>query len=239
MKYFQKSTDRRTFMKQTAATALLANGMISCAGEKGTEDKTGNVSSPFKYRNIELWSGPDGGTSFSKGGSVLKTKEMIEMNPDSTLGKFVEQCKEWGFNHMTIRGNPEHKTEAWHNFARYLKTNGIGMIVRRSWSDLDPVPLLHGGDTLSRVSKKFCPYSEETKAYWEKRIKKDFDMMPDLAGYRMNGTEFYINNGAPWMCDCDECKKQTSREKTIKAITLIADILSSYNAVLFLGNMAG
>ena len=216
------ATDRRTFMKQAATTALLTNGIISCAGEKAAEEQTGKGKSPFKWRVIRFWRQPEG-----------LHKQMLNTDPNSTVGRAVAQCRDWGFNIMGIVGNPDNNPEAWANFARYLKSNGIGLMLYRVWSEPDSVPRRQGTDNLSRVSEKLCPYNEETRAYWRERITKDFTLIPDLAALRMGGTEFYINNGAPWMCDCDECKKHTPRERTIEAITFIADLLNQYGAKLF------
>ena len=110
---------------------ILTNGMISCAGEKGTEDKTGNVSSPFKWRIIEVWTRPDNRVTFSKGGPLITTEEMLNTTPDSTLGRFVTQCREWGYNIMGFFGSPDQHPEAWANFARYLRENGMGLMLNK------------------------------------------------------------------------------------------------------------
>ena len=200
----KRTTDRRTFIKQAATTALLTNGIISCAGEKGQVEQAGTKENPFKWRVIRFWHHPKG----------LNTKEMVNITPDSPLGRVVARCRDWGINIMGTRINPEQNTEAWANFARYLKENDMGLMTYRSWSDTDSLGLrLEAGKEISRVSKKLCPYSEETRAYWKERITKDFTLIPDLAAMRMGGTEFYIGNGAPWMCDCDECKKHTPPRK--------------------------
>ena len=230
----------KVFLKRLTSFVFLT-GIItvigfSCSETKNSEIETDKESfGMLKWRVIEPWHEPDGISFFGHGTNVFTIKDMLKTEPSSLLGRYVAQVRDWGFNHMAMYGDPGKETEAWSNFASYLKEHGIGMLIRREWCEIEngkswPVSQ---GDGKPRTSEKLCPYSEATRAYWEDRIDRDFEMIPDLAGYRMNGTEFYFINGAPWMCDCEKCKAKTKRERTRDAIRLIADLLAKRGAVLF------
>ena len=189
----------------------------------------------FKWRVIEPWSEPDGVNFFSPSKSILSWDDMKNFTPGSRTVKFVQDCKKWGYNAMGIFMDPEDNIEASRSFATHLKKNGIGMLIRRNWTELEgkkswPV---NAGSVIQRTSKKLCPYSENTREYWEKRIAEDYRNMPDILGYRMNGTAYVFINGAPWMCDCEECKKHTERERSRDAIRLVSSILAKYGGILF------
>jgi alpha-glucuronidase len=189
----------------------------------------------FKWRVIEPWHEPDGVTFFGHAGNIFTIKDMLKTEPSSPLGRYVKQVRDWGFNHIVSRGEPTQDTEAWRNFAHYLKELGIGMIIYREWCETErgrswPISQSEGHQ---RTSEKLCPYSEATRAYWKDRIESDYKMIPDLAGYRLRGTEFYFANGAPWMCGCETCRTMTKRERTRDAIRLIAGLLGKHGGMLF------
>jgi hypothetical protein len=189
----------------------------------------------FKWRVIEPWLEPDGPTHFAHAGNILTWADMLNPQPSSALCRYVAQVREWGFNGMSLMCDPEQNPEAVRNFASYLKQNGIGFIIRRDWNETErgrsyPLAL---SDARPRSSEKLCPYSKATRAYWQQRIEKDFKMIPDAVGYRMWGTEFYFCNGAPWMCDCAQCRTKTGRERTRDAIRLVAELLGKHGATLF------
>ena len=232
------ATDQKTLFRKMIVFLLLQVSIIliglSCSERKLTENEAENESfGMFKWRIIEPWQVPVE-TSIDRE-YIMTIKDMLDTDSDSPLGQYVTKVRELGFNGMAMYGDPEKDPEAWRTFSKYLKHHGIGMIIRREWHEREsgsswpPQP----NNGTKRTSKKLCPYSRETQEYWEKRVEKDFEMFPDIAGYRMNGTEFYIINGAPWMCDCDECRKHTGRERTQKAITLIATLLNKHGATLF------
>ena len=157
----------------------------------------------FKWRVIEPWHEPDGISFFSYARNIFTWSDMLDPMPSSLLGRYVTQVRDWGFNGMALYADPEVNPEAMRSFGRFLAENGIGLIIRREWPETElgrswPVSQ---SDARPRSSRKLCPYSEEVRSYWSGRIAKDYALMPELAGYRMNGTEFYFINGAPWMCD--------------------------------------
>ena len=147
----------------------------------------------------------------------------------------MAQVRDWGFNAMAFYGAPEKNPQAARNFARYLKDHGIGLIIRRDWYEPEVGRSWPGtqSDARPRSSRKLCPYNAETRAYWADRIGGDYEMAPDLTGYRVHCTEFYISNGAPWMCDCATCRRRTPRERTRDAIRLMADLLAKHGGTLF------
>jgi len=190
----------------------------------------------FKWRVIELWHEPGGVSFFSHGGNILFTwADMLDPQPTSALARYVEQVRDWGFNGMTIQCDPEANPEAIGNFARHLKQHGIGLIMRRDWLELEggcswPGPQANAG---FRVSRKLCPYKEETRSYWIDRIARDYEIMPELAGYRMSASDFYYAYGAPWMCDCTDCCGKTARERVRDAIRLLAELLGAHGGTIF------
>jgi len=190
----------------------------------------------FKWRIIEPWSEPDGANFHSPSRSFLNWDDMKNFTPGSRTVKFVKDCNKWGYNAISLYMATEENQEASRAFATHLKKNGIGMIIRREWNELEgkkSYPPDSSDSYRSKASEKLCPYSKETRSYWESRIAEDYKNMPDLLGYRMNGTQYVFINGAPWMCECDECKKRTKRERTRDAIKLVSSILAKYNGVLF------
>jgi len=189
----------------------------------------------LKWRVIEPWCEPDGVNVHSPSKSFLSWEDMRNFTPGSKTVRFVEDCVEWGCNAISLYMNPEANIEAAAAFAGHLKRNGIGLIIRRDWPELEGKKSWppQKSSILTRTSKQLCPYSRRTREYWERRIAKDYEKMPDLLGYRMNGTAYIYINGAPWMCDCAECRGRTERERTRDAIRLVSTILGKYGGVLF------
>ena len=189
----------------------------------------------FKWRVIEPWHEPDGVSLFSRAGNIFTWAGMLDLRPSTPLGRYVAQVRDWGFNGMALYADPEKNPEAMRAFATHLRGQGIGMIIRREWCETETG---HSwpetqSEAFPRTSRKVCPYGEGVRAYWADRVAWDFEMIPDLAGYRMNGTEFYGINGAPWMCDCARCNATTPRERVRDAIGLIAGLLEARGATLF------
>ena len=189
----------------------------------------------FNWRVIEPWCEPDGANFFSATKSFLTWADMKDPKPESKTAKFVADCRRWGYNAMALYLDPDDNPEACRAFATHLKKNGMGMIIRRVWNQLEgrkswPMQVSQEG---ARTSQKFCPYSRRTEDYWRERIGKDFVQIPDLCGYRMSSGSYFYSNGAPWMCDCEECRGRTERERTRDAIRLVASLLAEHGGTLF------
>ena len=190
----------------------------------------------FKWRIIEPWCEPDGQNYHSPSKSFLSWKDMKDFTPGSPTVKFVEDCKRWGYNGIAIYMNPEDNIDASSSFAKHLKKNGLGMIIRRDWRERKEKiswPFIEDRVDKPKIINELCPYSTETKQYWEQRAQKDYELIPDLLGYRMSASGYDFSFGAPWMCDCEECIKHSPRERTRDAIRLVSNILSQYGGVLF------
>ena len=189
----------------------------------------------LKWRIAEVWLDPDAKELFTHGGSMLTWETMLDAGPDSPLGRYVAQLREWGFNGVAMFGAPESNPEATRSFCRSLKKHGIGLFIRREWNETEegrswpPTKT----DARPRRSRLLSPYEEDVRAYWEQRVRTDCELIPDLAGYRMNGTEFYFINGAPWMGEGPVFNTKTGRECVRDAIRLVAGILGRYGGTLF------
>ena len=189
----------------------------------------------FKWRILDAWHEPDADWTFSRAGNIFTWADMLNPRPSSPLGRFVVQASEWGFNGMVFFVDPERHPDEMRVFARYLREHGIGMIIRRDWNETErgyswpPTE----SDARARASRKLCPYDAEVRAYWTKRVARDFQMMPDLLGLRVNATESWFQNGAPWMCACATCRGKTGQERTRDAIRLLADLLAAHGGTLF------
>ncbi len=171
----------------------------------------------------------------SRAGRLFTWEDAQNPQPSSPVGRFIAQLLEWGFNGLALEDDLEKHPNEMRGFARYLKENGMGMILRREWCETEigySIPITES-EALPRTSRKLCPYNDEVRDYWVKRIARDYELAPDLEGYRMNGTEFYFINGAPWMCDCAECRKRSGRERTRDAICLVANLFAPHGGTLF------
>ena len=189
----------------------------------------------FKWRVIEPWHELDGISFITHAGNIFNSTDMLNPQPSSLLGRYVAQVREWGFNAMVVLTNPEQNLEAVYNFALYLKENGIGIIIFREWAEVEngySWPF-HKTDAISRASPKLSPYNADVRAYWKHRIARDYAVIPNLTGYAMYSTEFYLFNGAPWMGEDPMIKTKTGRESTRDAIRLIAGMLEEYGGTLF------
>ena len=76
------------------------------------------------------------------------------------------------------------------------------------------------------------PYNEDVRAYWAEKVKRDYEMVPDLTGYWMSGAEYYFWYGAPWMGDGPIDRTKTGKERTQEAICYIADLLAEHGGIL-------
>jgi len=189
----------------------------------------------FKWRVIEPWHEPDGISMFSTAGNIFTWADMLDPQATSALGRYVEQVRDWGFNAMALYCNPETNPAAMRNFARHLKARGIGLFIRRDWREPETgyswqAAKLGAG---LHILRTLCPYSEETRSYWADRIAHDYEMMPELAGYRTSATDFYFANGGPWSCDCKTCSSKTAGERVRDAIRLLAELLDARGGTIF------
>ena len=193
------------------------------------------MSSVFKWRVIEPWSTPDGVNVHSPSKSFLSWADMRSPTAETKAARFVRDCRRWGYNAMAIFMNPEDDVEASRAFASYLKQNGLGMIIRRDWTELEGTPSWPGQASTPehRDVKDLCPYSDATRQYWADRIAADYRQIPDLLGYRMNGTDCVYINGSPWACDCPTCGRRTKPERARDAIRLVAGLLGPRGGTLF------
>ena len=94
----------------------------------------------FKWRVIEPWHEPAGPSThalFTRAGNIFLWADMMDPQPLSPLGRYVEQVREWGFNGMSFYADPEQDPAAMRNFARFLKERGIAMIIRREWCETE------------------------------------------------------------------------------------------------------
>ena len=188
----------------------------------------------FKWRVIEPWHAPDGISLFSHGGNIFTWADMLNTQASSPLGQYVAQVRSWGFNAMAVWGKPEQNPQAMRNFARYLKKNGIRMIIRRPWPEAERECIKpEAVGSTPRTWHKLCPYNEEVRGYWADRITRDFEMIPDLGGLCINCSEFYYANGTPWMCHCPTCRTQPPRERTRAAIQMMGKLLAARGGTLF------
>ncbi len=184
---------------------------------------------------MELWQDPQSPEYWSNEKSFLNTEEMANPSRTSRLAAFVKYISDLGFNGLCFFGNHDHYPYEIGRFASYLKENGLGLIIIRYWNEFERGFSWPPNNDFKKGhhSIKYCPFNPELKKYWEERIAQDFKMVPGLMGYKINGTEYYANLGAPWMCECNACGKLSKKERTIAAIKLISDILKPYNGTLF------
>jgi len=183
---------------------------------------------------MELWHDPESLEWYSKKKTLVNVEDMKNTGKNSNLTKFVHYIKSLGFNGLSFFGNHDNYPDAIKSFSKYLKENGIDLFIIRYWDEFEKGWAGPRSEPAKKgYSKKYCPFSPELRQYWKQRIEKDYKMIGNLAGYKINGTEYYANMGAPWMCDCDICGKLTKKERTIEAINFISEILKPYNGTLF------
>jgi len=189
----------------------------------------------FKWRLMELWHDPESPEYYSKMKTLVNVDDMRNIGKASNLTKFVQYLSSLGFNGLSFFGHHDNYPDAIAAFSSYLNENGLSLIFIRYWDEFE-----RGRSWPPRYepikrnySKMYCSFNPELKKYWEERIARDYKMVPNLGGYKINGTEYYANMGAPWMCDCDICGKLTKKERTIAAINFISEILKPYNGTLF------
>ena len=202
---------------------------ISCVDKSAKKGAVPSLDKPvvFKWRFCGLGLSTGGSGLWADYGASATPEDFLKPEESPIIKHRIAQLKEWGFNAMGVGLSNRH-------FAHFLKKNGFALFVHRNWNEYDGTSSPNQPRIdISRRSRKLCPYNKDVRAYWEDRIAKDYEILPELSGYySMRGTEGYMNNGAPWMCDCEECKKRTPRERTRDAIRLIAGLLAKHGGTL-------
>jgi hypothetical protein len=214
-------TSRRTFLGVTAGGLLASQACTSTRSER------------FPWRVIELWHTPDNKVVFwTRHGNIVNWADMLHTQPTSPLGRYIAQLSQWGFNGMTLAWDtdPDQNPEAMRNFTDYLKDHGLRFVLSRTWAEFrrasgEKVNILDGGPG---YSEKLCPYQADVRAYWTKRIDRDFQMMPALGAIRISA---FARNG-PWMCNCSECQKRPPRQRTLDAIQFMGGLLAKHGSTL-------
>lgn len=189
----------------------------------------------FKWRVIETWQSPHGIALFTHSGNLFNWEEMADPSPSTPLGRYINQVRDWGFNAMVVLGDPECRPDAMQKFAAYLKNKGISMFIRREWCEtivkyVWPVFKTHGPPL---PVEKLCPYNDEVRSFWTNRIKRDYELIPDLAGHRFSCGEFEYTYGAPWLGDSPQSESKNGRDRTLEAIRYIAGLLKTHGKTLF------
>ena len=188
------------------------------------------------WRVFSFWQPVDGDVLFTDQLTVLTSDEMLRPTPESRLGQFVDLLVDLKFNVLDLRYyEPEHR-EALAVFSPYVKSRGMRMVIGRQWTELE-----HGRMELlpvhnrerQRTSKLLCPFNPQVRRFWKESIARDFDQIPDLGGICFGATtEYYYGNGAPWMCDCDQCSAISRRERLIVALNFLGELLANHDAIL-------
>ena len=207
--------------------------LLACAGLLALAKPPASAS--VRWRVIEPWLDPSGKELFTHGGSVLSWDGMLHLRPDTPLGRYLEQIREWGFNGIALYCDPDDNPEAFRTFCRYLRPRGISVFIRHSWNEIEvgrSWPILQS-DPAPRTSPKLNPYNAAVRAYWKERIERDYRLFPEIGGYRMSGTEFYFDNGAPWMGEGPEMGGKSGRECVREALHMIAGELARHGGSLF------
>jgi len=209
--------------------------MLALIGMASAEE--GGTAPPIKWRVIEPWLDPAQGKGlFTHDGSVLTWSAMLHLSPDTPLGEYLEQVGRWGFNGLSLdEADLEANPAAMRAICRYLKDRGIGVFIHRDWREPESGTSYMGAmsDDAPRASAWLNPYNPAVRAYWEKRIARDYRLVPELAGYRMDGAEYYYANGAPWMGEGPEMAGKTGRECARDGIRLIAREVGKHGGTLF------
>ena len=200
----------------------------------------------FKWRLIEAWHQPDGVALHSRARNIFSWEAMRSIGSSTELGRYVEEIRNRGFNGLVLYGprfkaQIEERPDEHKIMSRFLTSHDISLFIRRDWSECEQRspevnqtgwgtwPELYGQ---TRASNKLCPYANETRTYWADRIGRDYQIIPDLAGYRLEGSEFDPFGGAPWMCNCQQCNALTPRERTRDAVCLVARLLEPFGGTV-------
>ena len=200
----------------------------------------------FKWRLLEAWHQPGGVALHSRARNIFTWHAFRSIGPSTELGHYIEEIRNRGFNGLVLYGprfiaQVEDRPNEHRILSQFLASRDIGLFIRRNWSEpggssewVAQTNRMTGAEGYghTRVSTKLCPYADETRSYWADRIETDFEIIPDLAGYRLEGSEYDPLGGAPWMCNCRQCSARTPRERTRDAIRLIAELLEPHRGTV-------
>ena len=192
------------------------------------------------WRVMTLWQQVDGDVLFTHEPTVITSADMLRPTPDSALGRFVEYLAEIGINALDIRYFTDQQRPAMASFAAYLKSKGIRLLIHHQWTELENgclvwLPLRN--EDLDRTSPLLCPFNAEVRRFWEQQVARDAEDIPDFGGYSFGITTGHMmSNGAPWMCDCDQCSAVTRRQRLIEALQFLGQLLTRHDAILVWNN---
>lgn len=191
------------------------------------------------WRIMGMWGQIDGDAIACENPSILVSSEMLNPDPSTPLGRFVDNLVKYGFNAMDLRDHPEEHTQAIVNFSKYLNERGIKLLLGHSWTEFEnggltwvPVERTNTG----RRSIKLCPFNEDLRDYWRKLVAKEAATFPGLAGYKFVNSENHYANGTPWMCDCPKCQTLSRQDRYLAAVDFLAGLLAEHDAILLWNN---
>lgn len=192
------------------------------------------IAAPLRWRVIEPWLDPAGKELFTHGGNMMTWSDLQHISPDTPLGRYIRWVAAEGFNGMALYCDPDDNPAAFRAFLRYLQPRGIRVFIRHDWNEIEigrSWPIVPS-DPAPRASRKLNPFDPGVRAYWRQRIARDYAQFPEIAGYRMSGTEFYFDNGAPWMGEGVGMAAKSGRECVIAALDLIAGALAPHGGTV-------
>jgi len=201
---------------------------------------TGRGAASLKWRIFEPWLDPARNRGYwtHSDENLLNWDTMLHAAPSTALGQLIEQVRLWGYNVFSLpaRMDVDAHPDCVAALCVYLKSRGLIMLIHRDWNE----PSLGAGfkpsvdtDGLPRGSPLFSPYNPDVRAYWQKRIARDYELVPGLGGYRMDGGEYNHINGAPWMGEGPETQGKTGAETVRDALKLVAGELGKHQGTLF------
>lgn len=192
------------------------------------------------WRVMTLWQQIDGDVLFTHEPTVITSSDMLNTRPDSALGRFIEYLAKIGINALDIRYFTDKQRSAMASFATYLKSKGIRLLIHHQWTELENGELVWlplRNEDLHRKSPLLCPFSAKVRQFWKDQVAKDAKEIPDFGGYSFGiTTEHFMSNGAPWMCDCDQCSAVTRRERLLEALNYLGGLLTQHGGILVWNN---
>ena len=219
---------------------LLGRSFLACACALGiglaTRSRGSDAASPLRWRVIEPWLDPATGKGlFTHDGSVLTWDEMLHVTSGTPLGRYLDQVRRWGFNGISLdETDLEANPAAVRAVCTYLMGMGIRVFIHRDWREPElGSDFAHAmTDARPRASPLLNPYAAAVRSYWTKRVARDYQLVPGLAGYRLDGGEYYFSNGAPWMGTGPEMAGKTGKECVREAIQFMANELGRFGGTL-------
>ncbi len=211
-------------------------------------------SGPLKWKIMSLTHHPNGRTEYTPGSEpgMVDFAEWEKLGPASRLGRFIEFLAAHGYNGLSIQGRVDWAPEFYASVSQYLREQGMSLFMPRKYNEVAGVIRPHEVDYYQRpgtlwgsawpvvrpatgqvYSQQLCPYTSETRQFWEDRVAQDVAMVPDLGGYRINATDWYFYYRGPWHCDCPTCASKSRQQRFVDGVNLIAEILARYDMMLF------